>query len=189
MVSVSQMTCTINKHLGPLREIGPLFNKPAPGIQTVFETIFLPRLTSLYRPFLYLAPCGKACPALPSPFVWQVLGGWAGSPGERSAVLRRGRMRGAHTGSLACTTAGESPVGQAWDSRRWAGSLSLHSQTSQVGGYSSTGAPKWPTSASESTAFSVGLVIAYRREKRKNQACSQLAAMWHLLLWAEWKRI
>lgn len=67
--------------------------------------------------------------------------------------------------------------------------LSLHSQTSKEGGYSSTGAPKWPTSASESTAFSVGLVIAYRREKQKNQVCSQLADMWHLLLWAEWKRI
>lgn len=62
MVSVSQMTCTINKHLGPLREIGPLFNKPAPGIQTVFETIFhsFPDLPLSTGPFYIWHPVAKA---------------------------------------------------------------------------------------------------------------------------------
>lgn len=139
----------------------------------------LPRVTWL---FLYLAPCGRACPAVPSPLVWQMLGGQAGS------WERRG-VRGAHTGSLASTAATECPAGQEWDSWRWAASLSLHTQTSQVGVYSSTGEPKWPIWASKSTAFSVGLVAAYRREEQKNQVCDQLATMWHLLLWAERKQV
>lgn len=81
-------------------------------------------------------------------------GGWAGSPGERGAAWEDGEPTQAAWPALLCL--GQLQVGT---------SLSLHTQMSWVGAHSSTGEPKWPVRGSKSAVLSVGLVIAYRREK------------------------
>lgn len=150
MVLVYRMTCTTNKHLDPLSEIGTLCNKPTSGIQIVFEIIFhsCPELPGSRGPFYIWRRVAE--PALPSRLA--AAGRPCRQPRERCGD-ERGRVRG------------ESPEG-----RDGTGSLSLHTQTSRVGAYSTTGEPKWPIRARESTAFSVGLVTVCRREKQKNRS-------------------
>lgn len=112
-----------------------LGNKPAAGIQAVFETSFslLHALSRSTGPFYIWHPVAN--PALPSrhTFARQMSGGWAGSPGERGEVVRCGRMRGAHTGRTGLL--GETPA-EAGLGELEVGRLTFPAQADKPGGRS-----------------------------------------------------
>lgn len=157
--------------LRPTARKWALCNKPAAGVQTLFETSFslLHVLSQFTGPFYIWRPVAN--PALPSQH--HSLGRCREA--RQAAPARAVRWCG--VGGCGEPTQAASPAPHCWRNPSGAGlgqpevgrlTFPAQGRENGEGVIAAVGVPKWLAQASKSTAFSTGLVLAYRREGQKN---------------------